>query len=111
MDGRRRALIIAMNKWALDRFNSVGPLLPQNFQLIDLSGDTNGGKMQLLYDLPIGLGEPHNAQMIKADKVRIVAVMQDQRVSLLPEVKTGWTNAVLGNWRFGGDSVRNGRRW
>ncbi|HEY5948258.1 MAG TPA: Sec-dependent nitrous-oxide reductase [Kofleriaceae bacterium] len=58
--------LIAMNKWALDRFSKVGPLLPQNFQLVDLSGE----KMQLLYDLPIPLGEPHYAQMIKADKLK-----------------------------------------
>ena len=58
--------LIAMNKWALDRFTKVGPLLPQNFQLVDLAGE----KMQLLYDLPIPLGEPHYAQMIKADKVK-----------------------------------------
>jgi len=58
--------LIAMNKWALDRFNDVGPLLPQNFQLIDISGD----KMQVLYDMPIGVGEPHYAQMIKADKLK-----------------------------------------
>jgi nitrous-oxide reductase len=62
--------LVAMNKWALDRFAPVGPLLPQNFQLIDLTGENNGGKMQLLYDLPIPLGEPHNAQMIKADKIK-----------------------------------------
>ena len=58
--------LIAMNKWALDRFNKVGPLLPQNFQLIDI----NTPKMQLLYDMPIPLGEPHYAQMIKADKLK-----------------------------------------
>ncbi len=62
--------LIAMNKWALDRFNPVGPLLPQNFQLIDLSGD----KMKVIYDLPIPLGEPHYAQMIKADKVKPIDV-------------------------------------
>jgi nitrous-oxide reductase len=62
--------LIAMNKWALDRFAKVGPLLPQNFQLVDLSGE----KMQLLYDLPIPLGEPHYAQMIKADKLKPVDV-------------------------------------
>ncbi|MEB2312262.1 MAG: Sec-dependent nitrous-oxide reductase [Sorangiineae bacterium] len=58
--------LVAMNKWALDRFNPVGPLLPQNFQLIDVSGP----QMELLYDLPIPLGEPHYAQMIKADKLK-----------------------------------------
>ncbi|MBZ0272850.1 Sec-dependent nitrous-oxide reductase [bacterium] len=58
--------LVAMNKWALDRFGDVGPLLPQNFQLIDISGE----KMELLYDMPIPLGEPHYAQMIKADKLK-----------------------------------------
>jgi nitrous-oxide reductase len=57
--------LVAMNKWALDRFADVGPLLPQNFQLIDISGE----KMQLLYDMPIPIGEPHYSQMIKADKL------------------------------------------
>jgi nitrous-oxide reductase len=62
--------LIAMNKWALDRYTKVGPLLPQNFQLVDLAGE----KMQLLYDLPIPLGEPHYAQMIKADKLKPIDV-------------------------------------
>jgi nitrous-oxide reductase len=62
--------LVAMNKWALDRFNGVGPLLPQNFQLVDLSTP----KMTLLYDLPIPLGEPHYAQMIKADKIHPLEV-------------------------------------
>jgi nitrous-oxide reductase len=62
--------LIAMNKWALDRFAPVGPLLPQNFQLIDLGG----GQMTHLYDMPLPLGEPHNAQMIKADKLKTIEV-------------------------------------
>lgn len=56
---------VALNKWAIDRFTPVGPLHPQNFQLIDISGE----KMQLLYDMPIGVGEPHYVQMIKTDKL------------------------------------------
>jgi nitrous-oxide reductase len=63
-DGR---YLVSLNKWAVDRFANVGPLLPQNFQLIDIS--QSGDSMQLLYDMPIGVGEPHYAQIIKADKL------------------------------------------
>ena len=59
--------LVSLNKWAIDRFVSVGPLLPQNFQLIDIS--EQGDNMQMLYDMPIGVGEPHYAQIIKADKL------------------------------------------
>jgi nitrous-oxide reductase len=60
--------LVSLNKWAIDRFTPVGPLHPQNFQLIDVTGD----QMQLLYDMPIGIGEPHYAQIIKADKLENV---------------------------------------
>ncbi len=58
--------LVALNKLAIDRFNPVGPLHPQNHQLIDISGD----KMQLLYDMPLPLGEPHYVAAIKADKLK-----------------------------------------
>ena len=45
----------------MNRFASVGPLYPQNFQLIDITGE----KMRLIADMPIGIGEPHYSQMIK----------------------------------------------
>lgn len=59
--------VVALNKWSIDRFANVGPLLPQNFQLIDAS--RTGDQMKLLYDMPIGMAEPHYAQIIKADKL------------------------------------------
>ncbi len=58
--------LVALNKLAIDRFVPVGPLHPQNHQLIDISGD----KMQLLYDMPLPLGEPHYAVAIAADKLK-----------------------------------------
>ena len=58
--------LIAMNKWSIDRHTNVGPLHPQNFQLIDISGP----KMELLADMPIGFGEPHYAQLVKADTIK-----------------------------------------
>jgi nitrous-oxide reductase len=58
--------LVALNKLAIDRFNPVGPLHPQNHQLIDISGS----KMELLYDMPLPLGEPHYAQAIAADRLK-----------------------------------------
>ncbi|MBN8478569.1 MAG: Sec-dependent nitrous-oxide reductase [Burkholderiales bacterium] len=58
--------LVALNKLAIDRFVPVGPLHPQNHQLIDISND----KMQLLYDMPLPLGEPHYAVAIAASKLK-----------------------------------------
>ena len=58
--------VVAMNKMSIDRFNPIGPLYPQNFQLVDITGE----KMRMLSDTPIGVGEPHYSQMIKADKLK-----------------------------------------
>ncbi|MCL2830759.1 MAG: Sec-dependent nitrous-oxide reductase [Betaproteobacteria bacterium] len=65
MDPQGRYLV-ALNKLAIDRFVPVGPLHPQNHQLIDISND----KMQLLYDMPFPLGEPHYAVAISANKLK-----------------------------------------
>jgi nitrous-oxide reductase len=66
-DGR---FLVMINKWALDRFANVGPLLPQNMQLVDIGASP----MRLLYDMPVPLGEPHYAQIIKADKLSPVEI-------------------------------------
>lgn len=62
--------VVAMNKMSIDRFANIGPLYPQNFQLVGIEGQ----KMKLLADMPIGIGEPHYAQMIKADKLKPMKV-------------------------------------
>jgi nitrous-oxide reductase len=67
--------LVALNKLSIDRFNPVGPLHPQNHQLIDIAG----ANMSLLYDMPLPLGEPHYAVAIKADKLTPVT-----------SYKTGW---------------------
>ncbi len=56
---------IALDKLSIDRFLSVGPLHPQNHQLIDV----NSAKMEVMYDMPIGLGEPHDVVSIHASKI------------------------------------------
>ena len=60
--------MVSLNKWSVDRFLVTGPLLPQNLQLVNI--EQTGDNMKLLYDMPIGNGEPHYAQIIKADKLK-----------------------------------------
>jgi nitrous-oxide reductase len=60
--------LVAMSKWSVDRFFPTGPLLPQNFQLLDIS--QGGSTMPVIYDAPIGVGEPHYAVMIRAEKLK-----------------------------------------
>lgn len=62
--------VVAMNKMSMDRFLPVGPLYPQNFQLLDIDGE----KMRHLADMPLPNAEPHYSQMIKADKIKTAKV-------------------------------------
>jgi nitrous-oxide reductase len=64
--------LVALNKWSIDRYAPIGPLHPQNFQLIDLVD--GAGPMDLIADMPIGVGEPHYVQIIKADKLSSLEV-------------------------------------
>lgn len=59
--------LVALNKWSVDRFPPIGPLLPQNLQLMDIS---KGNKMRVLSDMPIGFGEPHYSQIIKRERLK-----------------------------------------
>ena len=92
--------VVAMNKMSIDRFASVGPLYPQNFQLIDVAGE----KMRLLYDSPIGIGEPHYSQMIKADKLHAVKVYPPGENPYAggrdPEAVEGGKERIVRNGKF-----------
>ena len=87
-DGR---WLVALNKWSIDRFLPPGPLLPQNFQLIDISAEpspeSETGGMVMTYDMPIGVGEPHYAQIIAWDK------LADTVMEVYPEI--GWDPATM----------------
>ena len=82
--------VVALNKWSIDRFANIGPLLPQNFQLLDVS--KTGEQMKLLYDMPIGMAEPHYAQIIKADKLKPFEVYPE--IGWNPETMSVDPNAV-----------------
>jgi nitrous-oxide reductase len=61
--------LVALNKLSHGRHLSVGPSQPESSQLIDITGE----KMSVMYDA-FTEPEPHNAQMIKADKLHPIEV-------------------------------------